>query len=157
MLNFIVAVSENGVIGLDGKIPWRIPGEQRYFKQVTTPHPIVMGRRTYESIGKPLPGRENYVLTRDQHYQAPGCHVIHSVRTVLDLSTEQEVFVIGGSEVFDILFPHVDKIYLTVVHKHYDGDVSFSSELDPEKWQLVESHEGPGNVVPHTFRVYRRK
>lgn len=156
MLNFIVAVSENGVIGLHGKIPWRIPGEQKYFKEVTTPHPIVMGRKTYESIGKSLVGRTNYVLTRDPSYQAPGCVVINRVQTILDLATKHEVFVIGGSEVFDLLFPHVDMIYLTVVHTEYDGD-TFFPQLDKEKWQLIHSHDGPSDVVPHTFEVYSRK
>ncbi|MDB5085292.1 MAG: dihydrofolate reductase [Bacilli bacterium] len=154
MISLIVAMAENRTIGLNGQIPWRIPGEQAYFKRVTMGHSIVMGRKTYESIGKPLPGRTNYILTRDRQFSADGCHVVHEIETILELSKTDEVFVIGGAEVYNFFFPYADKVYLTLVHAEFDGD-AFFPELD-DSWELIESQEGPSDVMTHTFNVYSK-
>jgi dihydrofolate reductase len=154
MICLIVAMAENRTIGANGKIPWRIPGELAYFKRVTMGHPIVMGRKTYESIGKPLPGRPNYIVTRNPHYVAEGCHVVHEILPILELAKSQDVFVIGGAEVYKLFLPHADKVYQTVIHRHYDGDAHFP-ELEG-RWELVKSQPGPSDVVPHTFQVYQR-
>lgn len=157
MISFIVALAENGTIGAGGSIPWRIPGEQAYFKRVTMGHPIVMGRKTYESIGKPLPGRDNYIMTRDKNYEAPaGCRVVHTVDVILQLARTENVFIIGGAQVYDLFFPHADMVYATIVHQPYEGD-TFFPQLDDDHWSLIQSQPGPSDVVPHTFRVYQRR
>jgi dihydrofolate reductase len=155
MICLIVAMAENRTIGAEGKIPWRIPGEQAYFKRVTMGHPIVMGRKTYESIGKPLPGRPNYIVTRNPNYVAEGCHVVHEIAPLLELAKSQDVFVIGGAEVYKLFLPYADRVYQTVIHRDYDGDAHFP-ELEG-RWELVESRPGPSDVVPHTFQVYQKQ
>ena len=152
MICLIVATAQNRVIGVNGDIPWRIPGELAYFKQVTIGHAVVMGRRTFESIGRPLPGRTNYVLTRDTGFQALGCHVLHDVASVLEIARSETVFVIGGAQVYNTFLPVADKVYQTVVHQDFEGD-AFFPELD-SSWVLVSSRPGPDEVLPHTFLIY---
>ncbi|GMA50085.1 dihydrofolate reductase [Alicyclobacillus contaminans] len=154
MISFIVAMAENRVIGANGGIPWRIPGELAYFKRVTMGHAVVMGRATYDSIGKPLPGRQNYILTRDESLVVPGAHVIHSVEPALHLARTEEVFVIGGERVFRAFLPYVSRVYQTVVHREFAGDTYFP-EL-PGAWRKVSSTPGPDTVIPHTFEVLER-
>ncbi len=131
-LVIVVAVAENGVIGREQLLPWRIPGDLKHFKAVTMGKPLVMGRKTYESIGKPLPGRTNLVLTRDQDWRAEGVIVAHSLEEILRLANEDanktganEIAIIGGSSLFEELLPSVSKIELTEVHASPEGDVYF--------------------------------
>jgi dihydrofolate reductase len=131
-LVLVVAVAENGVIGRNGQMPWRIPGDLKHFKAVTMGKPVVMGRKTYESIGKPLPGRTNIVLTRDKHWRAGGVLVGHSLDDVLKLANDdakktgaREIAIIGGSALFEETLPIAAKIELTEVHAKPKGDVLF--------------------------------
>lgn len=131
-LVIVVAVAENGVIGREQLLPWRIPGDLKHFKAVTMGKPLVMGRKTYESIGKPLPGRTNLVLTRDQDWRAEGVIVAHSLEEILRFANEDanktganEIAIIGGSSLFEELLPSVSKIELTEVHASPEGDVYF--------------------------------
>ena len=131
-LVIVVAVAENGVIGREQLLPWRIPGDLKHFKAVTMGKPLVMGRKTYESIGKPLPGRTNLVLTRDQDWRAEGVIVAHSLEEILRLANEDanktganEIAIIGCSSLFEELLPSVSKIELTEVHASPEGDVYF--------------------------------
>lgn len=131
-LVIVVAVAENGVIGREQLLPWRIPGDLKHFKAVTMGKPLVMGRKTHESIGKPLPGRTNLVLTRDQDWRAEGVIIAHSLEEILRLANEDanktganEIAIIGGSSLFEELLPSVSKIELTEVHASPEGDVYF--------------------------------
>ncbi len=147
-LVLVVAVAENGVIGRKGELPWRIPGDLKHFKAVTMGKPIVMGRKTYESIGKPLPGRTNIVLTSDKSWHAGGVLVGHSLEEVLRLAGESakasgagEIAIIGGSTLFRETLPHAAKIELTEVHASPDGDVLFP-EYDRKAFRETR-REGP--------------
>jgi dihydrofolate reductase len=138
MRSLVVAVAENGVIGRDNRLPWRLPDDLAYFKRVTMGHPIVMGRRTYESIGKPLPGRENIVVTHQRDYRAPGCTVVHSLEEAWNAANgAQEVSVIGGTAIFRDTLPVADRIHLTEVHANVEGDTFFPA-FDRTQWRETE-------------------
>jgi dihydrofolate reductase len=160
-ISCIAAMSENGVIGRDGEIPWRLPSDLARFKRTTMGRALVMGRRTWESIGKkPLPGRRHVVITRrDGYVVPPGVDVVGSFDEALErLRGEEDVFVVGGEKVYASALPVADRVYLTVVHAEFDGDTRFP---DPELrgFRLVseERCEADGaNPFAHTFRVYER-
>ena len=156
-LNLIVARARNGVIGASGTIPWRVPGEMAYFKQVTLGHPIVMGRKTWESLPrKPLPGRRNLVVTRDRNYVAEGAEVATSLDEALARCAEaQDVFVIGGAELFTLALPRVTRAFVTEIDLEVDGDVHFPA-LDPAQWREVSRRRG-ATEPPHDFVVYERR
>lgn len=138
----IVAMTPDRVIGKDGTLPWHLPADLAFFKRTTTGHPIVMGRKTYDSIGRPLPKRRNIVLTRDPGWSAPGVEVIHSPDDLFHLGLQGDVFIIGGSTVYDAFLPRLDEILVSRVHHLYPGDTVFPEFshrfLPPE---FVESHE----------------
>jgi len=144
MIAFVVAVAENGVIGRDNQLIWRLPADLRHFKELTLGHPVVMGRRTFESIGKPLPGRTNIVVTRQPEWQAEGCTVAYSVPTALELAHQSDelVFVIGGAEIYRQALSAADTMYLTEVHQSFEGDVFFP-EINHSEWRETtrERHE----------------
>jgi dihydrofolate reductase len=148
----IVARAENGVIGVSGKLPWHISEDLKFFKAQTVGKPIIMGRKTYASIGKPLPRRTNIVITRDKNWTAEGVVVAHDVPTALALGYEDahrtgvdEVMVIGGAEIYAQVLPHARRIYLTEVHRAYDGDTKL--ELDLTSWD--ETRRAPQkNATP---------
>jgi dihydrofolate reductase len=129
---FVVAVAENGVIGRDGKLPWRLPSDLQWFRKVTLGKPVIMGRKTYESIGKPLEGRDNIVVTRQRDFAAAGVRVATSVEEAIDLGRQladqrgvNEVTIIGGADIFRAALAHADRIYLTLVHGTPAGDTRF--------------------------------
>ncbi len=138
-ISLVVAASINNVIGSDGGLPWHLPDDLRHFKRLTTGKPVVMGRRTFESIGRPLPDRRNIVMTRDPDYAAAGCEVVSSVSEALDLvGHAEEVMVIGGGQVYRDFLARADRIYLTRVRANVEGDTYFP-EIDAAGWQLVSS------------------
>jgi dihydrofolate reductase len=156
MISFVVAMDENRAIGKDNDLPWYLPNDLKYFKKVTMGKPIVMGRKTYESIGKPLPGRENIVLTRDGNYKAEGITVVHSVDEVLQ--KEEEICVIGGSEVFKLFLPVADRLYITEIHETFEADTYFP-ELNENEWKEVSREPGiidEKNKYTHDFVVYEK-
>lgn len=122
---FVVAVAQNGVIGRENKLPWRLKTDLAHFKATTLGHPILMGRRTWDSLGRALPGRRNLVVTRDDAYHAAGAEVFHSVDAALAAVSDGKVFVIGGAEIFRQLLDRADEIVLTEVHADVPGDVHF--------------------------------
>ena len=153
-------MAENRVIGVNNTLPWRLPADLRHFRRLTTGHHVIMGRRNYESIGKPLPDRINIVVTRNPSYQAPGCIVMHSFADALAVARDDpEIFVIGGAEIYRQALDHADRLYLTLVHAQVPGDTYFPS-FDQNHWQEIsrERHE-PDEKNPHacTFLVYDRK
>lgn len=149
----VAAVAENGVIGRGADIPWHIPGEQAEFKRLTLGHVLLMGRTTYESIGRPLPGRETVVLTRDPDWRAEGVHVAHDVESALRVadSLPGDVMVAGGAAVYAALLPFADEQVISEVHLHPDGDVRYP-EVDPTQW--VECCRDPGESYDRV--VHRR-
>ena len=134
MISLIVAASENNVIGAQGDLPWRLSADLRRFKEITMGKPIVMGRKTYESIGRPLPGRRNIVLTRQSGYEAEGCDVVDSPEAAIEAAGDaDEIMIIGGSHIYRAFLPRADRIYMTRVHADVDGDTWFP-ELPESDW-----------------------
>ena len=132
----VLAMAENGVIGLDNRLPWRLPGDLRHFKAITLGRPVLMGRRTFESLGKPLPGRDNLVLTRDRSWQAPGTRAVHSLdEAIVAAGDAPELMVIGGAEVYRLCWPGVSRVELTRVHARPEGD-TFLDGVDWSGWVL---------------------
>lgn len=161
-LNIIVAVAENGVIGGSNTLLWHISEDLRRFKQLTTGHPVIMGRKTYLSIGRPLPNRRNIVISRQADLQIEGCEVFSSLEAAIAACREagaEQAFVIGGGEVHRQALPLADRIHYTRVFRAYEGDTTFP-ELDPAEWQKVsEEHfeHGEKYEYPYSFEIYERK
>jgi dihydrofolate reductase len=159
VISLIVAASANDVIGIQGELPWKLSDDLRRFRQLTMGKPIVMGRKTWESIGKPLPGRRNIVLTRTSDLEAPGCDVVSSRdEAVAVAGAADEIMIIGGSQVYDLFLPDADRIYLTRVHADVDGDAFFAVPAGAG-WRLVteERHAADErNEFDYSFRVYGR-
>lgn len=138
-ISLIVAMSANRVIGADNRMPWHLSADLKRFKLITWGKPILMGRKTHESIGCPLPGRQNLVLTSDPTYQAPGCAVVHNLeqaRAALPAGTD-ELMVIGGASLYADFLPEADRLYLTLIHREFAGDVFFPP-FDASAWREVE-------------------
>ncbi|WP_028391468.1 dihydrofolate reductase [Bacillus cihuensis] len=160
MISFILAMDDNRLIGKDNTLPWYLPADLQYFKKVTMGHPILMGRKTYESIGKPLPGRENIILTRNTDYQKEGVTVISNLKEAVAYAdtSDKEVFVIGGAEIFQQLLANCKRLYITEIHHSFAGDTYFP-ELNMSKWQLISRTTGTideKNKYPHEFVVLER-
>ena len=130
------------IIGKDGTLPWHLPQDLAFFKRTTSGHPIVMGRTTYESIGRPLPKRRNIVLTRNPDWSAEGVEIIHSPEELSTLDLENEAFIIGGSQIYQLFLPHLDEILVSHVHHCHPGDTTFPSfEPDFSEPEILESHD----------------
>lgn len=159
-ISLIVAASSNGVIGADGGLPWHLPDDFRYFKQTTMGKPIIMGRRTWASIGRALPGRLNIVLTRSKSYHADGAIVAGSPDEALAAAADaEEVFVIGGGEIYALFLDRASRIHLTRVDARIEGDTRFPG-LDPAEWQLTSAEAHPADerhAYAFEFRVYDRR
>jgi len=125
MVSIIAALGKNRVLGKDNELLWRIPDDLKRFKELTTGHPIIMGSKTYESIGKPLPNRTNIVLTKDSDYEAPGTIVVHSLEEAFEKAENEEIFVIGGGQIYALALPYADKLYLTLIDDKKEGDTFF--------------------------------
>lgn len=160
MLSLIVAAGENNEIGKDGAMPWHLPADLRHFKAVTLGKPVIMGRHTWESIGKPLPQRRNIVVTRDKTWFAQGCEVAHSVPEALVMAAgEPEIMLIGGGQLYREALPRATRIYLTRVHGTFDAD-TFFPPLDMNQWQetVRETHPADAaNPYACSFLVLERR
>jgi dihydrofolate reductase len=142
-VSLIAAMAENRVIGVNNSLPWHLPDDLKRFRRLTTGHTVIMGRKNYESIGKPLPQRRNVVVTRRTDFQAPGCIVVHSLEEALATAGDDpEVFVIGGAEIYREMLARADRLYLTLVHARIAGDTYFP-EFDLREWRETarERHE----------------
>ena len=159
----IAAVAENGVIGRDRDMPWRLPTDLKRFRALTLGKPVIMGRKTFETLGKPLPGRDNIVVTRDRGFAAGGVRVAHSIEeaiaTAQALAGEHgadEIFVIGGGEIYAAALPHAERLYLTRVHARPEGDTCFPS-IDPRDWREVAREAAPAgerDSADMTFLIF---
>jgi dihydrofolate reductase len=137
----IVAMAENRVIGFNNTLPWQLPADLKHFKTITSGHPVIMGRKTFASIGRPLPNRTNIILTRDHAFSAPDCLIATEAATALALAKNadpEEIFVIGGAEIYKQMLPQVDRVYLTVVHQVFEGDTYFPA-LSSDEWKEISS------------------
>jgi dihydrofolate reductase len=159
MLSIIVAADRNNVIGKDNALIWHLPNDLRYFKEKTTGHAVIMGRRTFESVGKPLPNRRNIIITRNPGFKAEGCEVVTSLEAAMALVNPQdENFIVGGEEIYRQALPLADRVYLTRIDHAFEGDRHFP-ELGPE-WNVVEERDGivdERNAFAHTFLIFERK
>ena len=159
-ISLIVALARNRVIGRDNQLPWRLSADLQHFKRLTMGKPIVMGRKTCESIGKPLPGRTNIVVTRDSSFSAGGCCVVHSIDEALVAAGDvDEVMIMGGENLYSQLLPRADRLYLTEVQAEVSGDAWFP-ELDQTQWQELEreSHRADeNNEFDYDFVVLARR
>ncbi|WP_276346514.1 dihydrofolate reductase [Daejeonella sp. JGW-45] len=158
-ISLIVAVDENNGIGKDNQLPWHLPADLKHFKTLTTGHPILMGRKTFESIGKALPNRRNIVISRQEGYTAEGADAVSSLQEAFLLCEgEEEVFIIGGAQIFEHSLSLADVIYLTVIHHRFDAD-TFFPKIDKKAWKEVESssHQpDEKNKYSYTFIKYSK-
>ncbi len=159
-ISLIWAMAENRVIGRDNQLPWRLPADLQHFKALTHGKPILMGRKTWESLPGLLPGRPHYVLTRDDAYLAPGCTVVHSIDNLWNaIQGHREVMVIGGAHLYAQMLPYAQRLYMTLVHAEVDGDTLFP-EIDLVHWQEMERRYFPAdekNTFPYSFITLVRK
>lgn len=158
-ITLIVAMSDDRVIGRGGKLPWHLSADLQRFKRLTMGHTIVMGRKTYESIGRPLPGRTSVVISRQADYRPEGVHVATSLDAALQRAVDDdEVFIVGGAQIYEQALPRVDRLAITRVHARLEGD-TFFPELNMDHWRLVEeTHHEADAKNPHatTFQIYER-
>lgn len=152
MISLVVAVADNGVIGSNNTLPWRLPNDLQRFKAITMGKPIVMGRKTYDSIGKALPGRQNIVITRRSDLIIAGCTVVTSVDAALQCTSESdEVMIIGGAEIYRSALPHAQRIYLTQVHADIQGDAEFP-QLSTNEWrEVAREHHAADERHAHAY------
>ncbi|WNQ10291.1 dihydrofolate reductase [Paenibacillus aurantius] len=160
MISFIVAMDDNRGIGKNNDLPWRLPADLAYVKKVTLGKTLIMGRKTFDSMGKPLPGRRNVVLTRSEDFQAEGTEVVHSVDEALEkyAGGEDEVMIFGGSDIFKLFLPHADRMYITRIHDTFEAD-TFFPEVDESEWMIVSQKQGvrdEKNPYDYEFYVYER-
>lgn len=157
-ITLIAAVARNGTIGRDGRMPWHLPADLARFKRITLGHTVLMGRKTWQSLGRPLAGRRNVVLTRDRSFSATGCDVVHTMEEARGAAGTGELFVIGGAEVYAACLPVADRLLITHVDAEVPGDTAFPP-IDPARWKLVSEEPGTvdaANPLPHRFAQYRR-
>ncbi|MGD2185200.1 MAG: dihydrofolate reductase [Desulfobacterales bacterium] len=157
-ISLIAAMAKNRVIGRQGEIPWKIPGEQKLFKKITFGHTVIMGRKTYESLGQPLPGRTNIIVTRQTDYRADGCLVVHDLSSAIECcpEVEDEAFICGGGQLYHEALALADRIYLTVIPREIPGD-TFFPDISLTEFQIRQSElikiKG---VEPYHFYIYER-
>lgn len=160
ILSIITALSANQVIGLNNQLPWHLPADLQHFKAHTLGKPIIMGRKTYESLGKPLPGRRNIVVTHNAQFHAPGCEIVNSLEQALKLTAkDEEVMVIGGAELIQQVLPQTDRLYLTFIHEQFEGNCFFPA-WNPADWLEIEREDYKAdarNPHPYSFVTYQRK
>lgn len=161
IISSIVAMNKDRIIGHNNQIPWYLPADLRYFKKITSGHPVIMGRNCFESIGRPLPNRTNIIISRDAFFIASSCIVVRSIPEALAAAHQtgsDEVFIIGGGQIYEQTASLWDKLYLTMVDVNCDGDVFFP-EINPAEWKLIseEAHTADDkNAFNHHFLIYEK-
>lgn len=161
-ITHVVAMADNRVIGRDNAIPWHLPDDMKHFRDVTVARPIIMGRKTFESIGRALPDRRNIVISRQEDYEALGCDVVHSLEEAIELAEKdgtEEIVIIGGAQIYENSLSLADRLYLTIVHGDFDGDAYYPEILE-ERWREVDREEHPADdkhAYAFTFVTYDRR
>lgn len=156
-ISLVAALARNRVIGADNRLPWHLPEDLRRFKALTLAHPVIMGRRTYASIGRPLPGRANIVITRDRGYAAPGCIIVHTLQAALEAGAGAgEIFVIGGAEIYALALPRADRLHLTEIDAEFPGDALFPA-FDAGDFTRVSRESVEHDGLRFAFCVYDRR
>lgn len=160
IISLIAAMDKNRVIGKGNKLPWDLPADMQHFRDLTRGKPVIMGRKTFESIGRPLPERTNIIMTREKSFQSPGCVVVHSPEEAVQAAgNTEEVMVIGGSSIYEQFLPIANRIYLTIIDQEFDGDAHFP-EFDKNEWKEAarEDHEADEkNPYRYTFLTYEKE
>jgi len=160
MISLIAAMAPNRVIGVNNTLPWHLPADFKHFKSVTMGKPILMGRKTYESIGRPLPGRKNIIITNNTSYSADGCIVVNGIDEALaQVQDDAEVMVIGGASFYQLALPIAQRIYLTIIHHEFEGDAHFVT-LDKTIWNeidRVDCEPDAKNQYPYSFLTLERQ
>lgn len=152
-------MGENGVIGAKNRMPWHLSADLRHFRQITMGKPVLMGRKTHQSIGRPLPGRLNIVLSRDKSYSAEGCVIAGSLDEAVTQAGDQEIMIIGGAALYESFLPLTDRLYLTLIHHHFDGDTFFPT-LDWADWRVIEREDIDGDLesgLRYSFLTMERR
>jgi len=159
IISIITAMDDNRLIGKENGLPWKVPADLQFFKKVTMSKPIIMGRKTFESIGRPLPGRRNIIITRDQSFKAEGCDVVFSLESAINaVSDIDEAMVIGGANIYQQFMPKADRLYLTKISGEFEGDAWFP-EINFSEWDLSEKedhHADEKNETDYSFQVFER-
>ncbi len=160
IISIIAGMDKNRLIGQGNRLPWRLPADMKHFRRHTLGKPVLMGRKTFDSIGKPLPKRTNIILTHDRHYRAEGCIVTHSIEEALDtVGSCEELMVIGGASIYKLFLPRANRLYLTHIHDCFQGDVYFPA-FDPTDWQevkRVDRQPDEKNPHPYSFLFLHRR
>jgi dihydrofolate reductase len=158
-VSLVVAASDNHMIGKDNQLLWHLPKDMKFFKDTTWAMPVIMGRKTFESIGKPLPNRENVVVTKDINFMQEGCIVFNSIEQAIEnLKSRETIYIVGGAQIYNECISIADKLYITHLDLEIDGDVYFP-EIDTNHWRLTNNERGlldDKNLIPHRFCVYER-
>lgn len=150
-VSIIVAVSENNVIGQGKSLPWHISADMKHFKRLTMGKPVVMGRKTFQTLKQPLSGRKNIILTRQEDFATPGCTVVHSLEEALEVTEEaEEIMIAGGAAVYRLALPVADRIYMTRIHASFNGDTFFPA-WNRQTWREVEREDHPDTDEEYTF------
>ena len=159
-ISFIAAMDKNRVIGKDNALPWSMPADMKHFRDITRGHPVFMGRKTYESIGHPLPDRKNIILTRDPGWHTEGCVTVHTIAEAVAAAGDvPEIMVLGGEQIFREFLPMAQKMYLTLIDADFTGDTVFP-EWNPNEWRETAREEHPADAAnphPYTFLTLEKK
>lgn len=158
-ITLIAAMDRNNAIGADNKLLWHLPADMAFFKKMTTGKTVLMGRKTYESLGRPLPNRRNIVLTRQHGLEIEGCEVVHDMKEVLERFRGEELMVIGGAEIYELALPYADQLLLTEVEANMEGSDAFFPKFDKSEWRLSESvfrEKDEKNLYDFRFQTYLR-
>lgn len=158
MISMIWAMGKDNALGCKNRMPWYLPADFAYFKKVTMGKPVIMGRKTFESIGKPLPGRVNVVITRSPDFKPEGCITVDTIEKAKAYAEDKEAFIIGGAEIYKAFLPIADKLYITEINHTFEAD-TFFPEIDYSLWKLVSREQGPRDVknpFDYEFLVYER-
>lgn len=156
IISLIAAMARNRVIGKDNRLPWNLPADMKRFRELTLGKPVIMGRKTFESIGRPLPKRKNIIITRDKNYRAEGCIVVHSAKDALKAAEESnEVMIIGGEQIFSEFMPLADRMYLTFIEEGFEGDAYFP-QFSQDEWKET-SREEYSNDMRYSFVNFEKK
>ena len=153
MISLIVAVSKNGIIGKDNKLPWYLPDDLKRFRKLTTGNTVIMGRKTYESIGKPLPNRENIVLTKDTSFKVDGCQIINDINQIV-FDNDKNYYIIGGTQIFNLLYDKCNSMEITYIDKDFGGDSYFN--FDESKWKITNIELKSCDDFDYRYFSYKR-